>query len=69
MDRGRKSFDRWSSLRRLRLPRCARAGFTHRFAVTDGASVIVLPPDVGFEIPYRLLDADGQVLSEGTSQP
>jgi hypothetical protein len=45
------------------------AGFTHRFSVTDGAFVIVLPPDVGFEIPYRLLDADGQVLSEGTTQP
>jgi len=45
------------------------AGFTHQYPVTDGAFVIALPPDVGFELPYRLLDADGQMLSESTSRP
>lgn len=45
------------------------AGFTHRYPITDGAFVIALPPEVGFELPYRLLDADGAVVSAGTSQP
>lgn len=44
-------------------------GFTHRYPIEGGAFVIQLPPDVGFGLPYRLLDAEGTVLSAGTSQP
>lgn len=44
-------------------------GFAHRYPVSGGAFVIQLPPDVGFELPYRLLDARGNVVSEATSQP
>jgi hypothetical protein len=43
-------------------------GFAHRYPVSGGAFVIQLPGDVGFELPYRLLDADGRVVSEGASQ-
>jgi len=44
-------------------------GFPHRYPFSGGAFVIQLPADVGFQLPYRLLDADGNVISEGTSQP
>lgn len=44
-------------------------GIAHRYPIAGGAFVIQLPPDVGFELPYRMIDADGTVVSEGTSQP
>lgn len=45
-------------------------GFTHRYPVTGNHAFIVqLPPNVGFGLPYRLLDAAGNVVSEGVSVP
>jgi hypothetical protein len=45
-------------------------GFAHRYPVTgDHAFVVQLPPNAGFGLPYRLLDADGNVVSEGLSSP
>ncbi|MGH2456229.1 MAG: hypothetical protein ACRDHD_08240, partial [Candidatus Limnocylindria bacterium] len=44
-------------------------GFPHRYPVQDGAFVVQLPPGTGFALSYRLLDADGTVVSAGVSQP
>lgn len=66
--------ERWAAVGRTEDERVVAVeldftGFTHRFPVADGAFVIVLPPDVGFELPYRLLDANGRIVSEAVSQP
>jgi len=44
-------------------------GFAHRYPIDGGAFVIVLPANTGFEMPYRLIDADGGVIGSGPSQP
>lgn len=44
-------------------------GFPHRYPVSGGAFVVQVPPNVGFGLPYRLIDADGNVVAEGVSQP
>ena len=44
-------------------------GFPHRYPVSDGAFVIQLPPNAGLGLSYRLIDADGGVVSEGVTQP
>jgi hypothetical protein len=44
-------------------------GFPHRYPISGGAFVIQIPPDAGFGLPYRLLDADGGVIAEGVTQP
>lgn len=66
--------ERWAAVGRTEDARVVAveldfAGFTHRFPVGGGAFVILLPPDAGFELPYRLLDADGGIVSEAVSQP
>jgi hypothetical protein len=44
-------------------------GFPHRYPISGGAFVIQLPPNAGFGLPYRLIDADGGVVAEGVTQP
>ena len=66
--------DRWAAVGRTDDNRVVAVeldfdGFPHRYPFSDGAFVIQLPEDVGFELPYRLLDADGNIVAEGVSQP
>lgn len=65
---------RWAAVGRIADERVVAVeldfeGFAHRYPVSGGAFLIQLPGDVGFELPYRLLDAAGRVVSEGASQP
>lgn len=44
-------------------------GFVHWYPIDGEAFVISLPANTGFEMPYRLIDADGGEVASGLSQP
>lgn len=44
-------------------------GFVHQYPVNGDAFIIQIPSSAGFGLHYRLLDASGDAIGEGTSIP